>query len=155
MKGALEMSPAKQIESKAVAKKPSASPTLPASPLKPCEPLTAERVWSVVEEVFRTNEVEGCCPRADRRGHDERRGCFWMLVEGVPPHVFDVCMGQIGTRLETDFTVCASGGKDGRPFQFLVAISEMQNLTSDETAAERDKAEEWQEMRRKAVEIPY
>ena len=115
--------------------------------MRPCEPLTATRVWEVAEDAFKANGLKAAY-KGSKRGYDPKRGCFWILVSDVPPHVLDVCLGQIGTELETDFTMCASDSQDGSR-KYLVSINEMQNTTSEVKAAREAAQAEWNAMREK------
>ena len=115
--------------------------------MRPCEPLTATRVWEVAEDAFKANGLKSAY-KCSMRGYDPKRGCFWILVSDVPPHVLDVCLGQIGNELETDFTMYASDALDGSK-KYLISINEMQNTTAEVKAAREAAQAEWNALREK------
>ena len=104
--------------------------------MRPCEPLTAQRVWDVSSAVFEANGLYAAYKRA-QRGYDPKRGYFWMRISDVPSHVLEVCVVQIGDKLETDFTMAIT---DTQAYvrQYLISFNEIQNTTAemkDATAA--------------------
>ena len=127
----------------------SADPSLPADPsgLRPCEPLTAKQVWDVASEVFKSNDLQDAYKRA-QRGYDSKHGCFWIRVSDVPSHVLEVCIGQIGDKLETDFTMAATEFQAGIR-QYLISFNEIQNTNAEISDARAASIAEYHAQREK------
>ena len=117
------------------------------SGMRPCEPLTARQVWAVSSEIFAANGLYAAYKCA-QRGYDQKRGCFWMRISDVPSHVLEVCVGQIGDKLETDFTMAATDSQDGVR-QYLISINEIQNTTAEIRDATSASIAEYQAQRDK------